>query len=144
MPLIVDVDIENAQSVIQQLLDSKAADYYRQFYQYFRQVTLNRLQYASANTEYATASLGSKQPFTKRVRGVDAEYGIDSQTFLEAISGPNSVRVVQGEFVIETDLEYAERLNSLFALKGPWDEGVLFFDELDVKKLEQIIARTLT
>lgn len=133
------------EGTLERLLDSGAAEIYRRFNKHLRDKTASRYIFASQVTRYAQSTIGSRQSYTQRVRGVTppegALYGIDEgELFREATE--NLKFTSEGALLVETDLEYDLYIFNLIEEKGPFEEGLFFVDEDDLQFLEnQIVDR---
>lgn len=130
------------------LVDLGAAQAYKEFYSYFRDVVERRLESASLTTPYAESSIGTRQPFSHRLRrplpntGDAAQFGIDRGAFMEAITGKYTVK--DGELTVEDPLPYLRRLEGLFKIKGPMQpEGLFHLDGDDLDVVDDIATRIL-
>lgn len=102
---------------------------------YFQDKTDARYQEASEETPYAPASIGTTQEFSGRIRGYDAKFGIDSGRLKEEVI--NSITFTPEGVTSLTTLDYAEYVLGLIQKKGPFEEGILFIDAEDARRLEQ-------
>jgi hypothetical protein len=135
-------DLDRLSQAITRIRTTGAAIAYKKFYQDFRQKTAERYRQASRETKYAPSWVGTKQRVSGRVRGRNAQYGIDSGALFSQII--NNVRISQDGLMVYSDLNYAKFIMDRFAQKGPFaPRSVIFMDDDDIAGLEQTIAQTM-
>jgi hypothetical protein len=115
---------------------------YRDIYRYMRERTADRYRRAAAQTPYARASIGTRQTVSGKIRGKDAQFGIDSGALFKQLT--QNVKIDDRGIFIYSDLAYSAKVMELFARKGPFaPDSPLFVNDDDLSFMSEVIAKRI-
>lgn len=112
----------------------------RYFKGYLRPTLIDRYKIAASQTPYAPSSLGTTKRVTGAVRGGtgDPGFGVDSRNLLMDFVGESPNHVIDdSQLLLFSDLVYAGYIDSLFATKSPFPDGVFTATDTDQEAIAQ-------